>query len=129
MKKWALYWLPPIVWMMIIFAFSSHHKIQVSEVYILNFLFFKSLHVIEYAILYFLLFRAFNSLTKSSFTKSDVFLFSFLLAILYAVSDEIHQTFIPSRDGRLRDVFIDTIGISLMYIYIRSNIKTLKNIL
>lgn len=32
------------------------------------------------------------------------------IAILYAASDEFHQTFIPGRSGEVRDVLIDTAG-------------------
>lgn len=32
------------------------------------------------------------------------------LAILFAASDEWHQTFVPGRDGCARDVLIDSIG-------------------
>lgn len=44
-----------------------------------------------------------------------------IIAILYAISDEIHQLFIPGREGKILDVFIDgtgsTIGIYLYYIF------------
>jgi VanZ family protein len=33
------------------------------------------------------------------------------LAMLYAVSDEYHQTFVPGRKGRLFDVGVDTAGV------------------
>jgi VanZ family protein len=36
-----------------------------------------------------------------------------LLAALYAVSDEIHQVFVPGRGASVRDVLIDTVGASL----------------
>ncbi len=32
------------------------------------------------------------------------------LAALYAATDEFHQTFVPSREGCLRDVAIDSSG-------------------
>lgn len=32
------------------------------------------------------------------------------LAALYAATDEIHQSFVPTRDGRVTDVLIDTVG-------------------
>ena len=35
---------------------------------------------------------------------------SLALAAVYAVSDEIHQLFVPGRTGALRDVLIDTAG-------------------
>ncbi len=36
---------------------------------------------------------------------------SLMIGMLYAVSDEIHQLFIPGRSGQLTDVLIDTIGV------------------
>ena len=46
------------------------------------------------------------------------------LAILYAVSDEFHQSFIPGRNASAMDIGIDTIGILLSllgaYVYFRS---------
>ena len=37
----------------------------------------------------------------------------FGLAALYAVTDEFHQTFVPSRQGQIVDVFIDSLGAAL----------------
>lgn len=37
----------------------------------------------------------------------------FAVGVLYAVSDEIHQSFIPGRSGELRDVLIDSSGVLL----------------
>lgn len=126
MKKILLYWGPPIIWMIAIFLLSSRQRIEVSEKYIWNFLFFKLLHIIEYATLNLLLFRGFNSLKNKFFAFPDKLFFSFLIAILYAVSDEIHQTFVPTREGKIRDVFIDFIGIYLMHIYIKRNLNFIK---
>lgn len=35
-------------------------------------------------------------------------IWTILLSAAYAVSDEIHQTFVPGRHAELRDIFIDT---------------------
>ena len=35
------------------------------------------------------------------------------LAVLYAATDEFHQTFVPSREGCIRDVAIDSCGVAL----------------
>lgn len=35
---------------------------------------------------------------------------AFGIAVIYAVSDEIHQIFVPGRAGRVSDVFIDSGG-------------------
>ncbi|MDO8451488.1 MAG: VanZ family protein [bacterium] len=102
-------WGPVIVWMAVIFAFSSRESVRVADQEVLNFLFFKFLHVLEYAILYGLIFRAFkNSSPDDSVTNIGIR--SFLLTILYAASDETHQTFVPTREGRARDVIIDGAG-------------------
>ena len=35
----------------------------------------------------------------------------FLIGVLYAVTDEIHQLFVPGRAGQIRDVLIDSCGV------------------
>src|SRR5699024_7793590 len=35
---------------------------------------------------------------------------SFFICLLYAISDEIHQLFIPGRSGEVGDVIIDAVG-------------------
>lgn len=126
MSKKIAYWLPPLIWMGVIFYFSSYPKVSVTENTFYAFIIFKTLHMIEYGILYFLLFRAFYSYDEKKLPLKYKVIFTFLAAIIYALSDEIHQTFIPTREGRLRDVFIDTAGMLLMYIYIKSNLGKLK---
>lgn len=118
-QRILLSWLPAVFWMILIFYFSSRPSTNVSDVYTLNFVFFKTLHVIEYAILYFLLFCGFCFTRELKLSQKQIFIFPILFAILYAVSDEIHQSFVPTREGRLRDVFIDIAGILLMYSYMK----------
>lgn len=36
--------------------------------------------------------------------------FALLICVLYAISDEIHQLFVPGRGGQIRDVIIDSAG-------------------
>lgn len=38
------------------------------------------------------------------------------LSLLYAFTDELHQTFVPGREGKVSDVAIDSIGITLALI-------------
>lgn len=38
---------------------------------------------------------------------------SIVIGIIYATSDEIHQSFIPGRSSQLTDVMIDTMGVAL----------------
>jgi VanZ family protein len=39
-----------------------------------------------------------------------VYLLAWLLAFLYAASDEFHQSFVPGRNGTMIDVGIDAFG-------------------
>lgn len=39
--------------------------------------------------------------------------FSMLIGMLYAITDEIHQAFIPDRAAKLTDVVIDTMGVGV----------------
>lgn len=51
------------------------------------------------------------------------------ICISYAISDEVHQLYVPGRSGEVRDVIIDTAGASLgilSYVAIRKVIKQLK---
>lgn len=109
--------------MAIIFILSSRQRIAVSEEYVLNFAVFKTLHMIEYAVLYVLLFRAFLAGRKTN--KTWALRIAFIVAVLYAVSDEIHQTFVPTRGGMPRDVLIDTAGITLMFFYVKNRFVTI----
>lgn len=102
-------WGPVGIWMILIFTGSAQHRFVVSENYDLNFAFFKTLHLIEYGILYFLIFRA----MKLSYPKKKLLLWSlwaFIILIAYASTDEFHQLFVPTREGAIRDVIIDTVG-------------------
>ena len=48
---------------------------------------------------------------------------AFLICVLYAISDEIHQLFVPGRAGQVRDVLIDSsgsfLGIFLVMLFVR----------
>jgi VanZ family protein len=91
-------WAPVIAWAAVIFAFSSMPSLG-TDLGTWDLILRKAAHVVEYAILGALLFRA---------TRSP--LLAVLLAGLYAVSDEVHQTFVEGRVGAPLDVAIDTLG-------------------
>lgn len=46
-------------------------------------------------------------------------LLSFLAGALYAVSDELHQLFVPGRSGEVKDVLLDSFGVLLGVLLIR----------
>lgn len=122
--KFIRYWLPPLLLMIAIFAMSSRQSIAVSDQYLYNFIFFKSIHVAEYAVLTLLLFRALFKTTALSI--KHMLVFAALIALMYGISDEFHQTFVPTRTGKIRDIFIDSIGIFAMYYFLKTQIKLVK---
>ena len=78
----------------------------------------KLAHFTEYAILGFLAARAFRSSPRW-------FLISALLIVVYALLDEYHQSFVPSRTASIFDSFIDMAGgISALIFVSRKRAKT-----
>ena len=66
-------------------------------------------HIPAYALLTFLWLKAFERRSAShSFMAAALILFGL---ILFAVSDEIHQSFIPGRSASYMDIGLDFIGI------------------
>jgi hypothetical protein len=46
-------------------------------------------------------------------------------SLIVAIADEIHQSFIPTRDASITDVFLDTVGI-LLSVYLISRLYKIK---
>ena len=102
------HWLPTLAWAILIFSFSSQPTLTANQVYWQDFVIKKSAHLFVYALLAILIYRSLK--LTSRFSKLYLFLFTLILVVLYAVSDEFHQTFSLGRTPTLRDVFIDIAG-------------------
>lgn len=66
-----------------------------------------------------------------TFVKLRVFvrtLFAFIIGVLYAISDEIHQIFVPGRSCELRDMLIDSTGILIGSLFIMALFLLIKRI-
>lgn len=94
-------------------------EVQENVVENLQFITRKSAHFIAYmilGILAILLFLQYEQVNKKP-------LFAFLLCVAYAISDEIHQLFVPGRAGQLRDVMIDSsgslVGIVIVLLFVK----------
>lgn len=125
-SRFVYYWIPPLVWMAMIYYMSSQPRIGMTESTLWDFVIFKTLHMIEYGLLFFLLYRALLSLPKWNDMWS--FAVGMIISIGYAVSDELHQLTIASRQGKLRDVIIDIIGMLIVYAMIKS-IRAVRKLL
>ena len=77
------------------------------EVNVFNHMVRKYAHFFAYMILGIL---SVNALYLNGIKDRKAILYSFIISFLYAVSDEIHQIFVPGRAGQVMDVVIDSLG-------------------
>ncbi|GEM_PF-127308 len=102
-------WLPALGWMSVIFAFSQHANIESGLSY--DFVLKKTCHLAEYGFLavlfYFALTHPLGLWARRHAEKAWAW------SVLFAVSDEFHQSFIPTRSAQPRDVVIDSVGAAL----------------
>lgn len=133
------YWLPVLIWSVVIYSASSdnksmHHSSRIIEpilrwlipsisdtaVHSTVFVARKGAHVTEYAIFAMLLWRSF----RSTIWRSAVgwpwrcAFAAWLVAALFAMSDEWHQLFVPGRQGSAWDVLIDSAGAAAGILFI-----------
>lgn len=92
-------WLPVVAWAALIFALSSIPDLG-TGLGTWDLVLRKIAHAGEYAILGALLVRALGRPPVAA-----------LIGIAYAVTDEIHQSFVPGREAAPLDVLIDTVGV------------------
>ncbi len=60
--------------------------------------------------------------------RKKAILYALIFCLLYAISDEIHQLFVPGRSGEIKDVLLDFSG-SLLGIIILTSISKIKRVL
>lgn len=66
---------------------------------------------VAYHFLIFLLFSFFLLITLLKGKKINLFLLAIIISIIYAISDEFHQLFVPGRYCALSDILTDSAGI------------------
>jgi VanZ family protein len=102
-KNPLLRFLPAILMMLAIFLFSAGSAFHTQEQF-LQTVVNKSGHMIGYGLLALAFWRIFEFDAKR-------FWLAWLLAVLYALTDEYHQSFVPGRHPSLFDVlFFDALG-------------------
>ena len=111
----AKYWLPPLLWAVVIFLFSSHPTKGVSEIHWQDFIVKKTAHLIEYGFLAILIYRG---LINSKVKNLHAGIAAILVSFIYGATDEIHQMFTPGRESTIRDVIFDTIGAVIVIYFI-----------
>lgn len=126
MNKRRQRWMLAFLWMAVIFYLSSQDGQQSSSLStslfkplfdivvpmgvsadILSLIIRKTAHFVTYFILGVLIFRAMDTYELN---LSQKIYLSVIFCIGYAISDEIHQLFVPGRSCNLTDVIVDTMG-------------------
>jgi VanZ family protein len=96
-------WLAVALWMGMIFAFSAQSRLPSAPQPWLDFLFKKSAHFVVFGMLAALLWRALE-------WRPRAWTWAWLLTVIYAISDEWHQSFVSGRHPQATDVLIDACG-------------------
>ncbi|MBN4074890.1 MAG: VanZ family protein [Alkaliphilus sp.] len=142
----SISWLAVLLWMVLIFNLSSQPANQSNklsegitkaivdtvervapstdfDLSRLNHIVRKNAHFFAYLVLALLVMNAVRR------TGGNDIKLTLLICVLYAISDEMHQIFIPGRSAQLSDVLIDSVGVVVgivMYLGISGiNIKKL----
>jgi len=106
MSDFFRYRLPAVLWMMLIFFLSSIPGDDLPDIDIPHI--HMIVHFVEYVVLGFLLSFSFShSVGKEK--KVFVSVAAFVIALLFALSDEWHQAFVPGRSGDWITVCYDAI--------------------
>ncbi len=105
-KGLIFYWGLVVLYLGLIYYFSSLSLRNIGSPFPYS---DKVVHLFEYAILAILLFRAlYISLSKKYLRYTGLIVI--ILCFAYGVSDEFHQSFVPSRSSDIYDLLADTTG-------------------
>jgi len=96
---------PPLALMALIFAFSAQPDLN-SGLGVVDLVGRKLIHAIDYGVLFLLWLRALGWRAPAA---------AALVTVLYAASDEYHQTFVEGRHGTATDVAIDAAGVAVAW--------------
>jgi VanZ family protein len=102
-RKPVFRFLPALLMMLAIFLFSAGHAVETPN-HLLGVIINKGGHMIGYGILALAVWRAFEF-------RRDRWWIAWMLAVIYALTDEFHQSFVPGRHPMLFDaLFFDNLG-------------------
>jgi VanZ family protein len=121
-------YVPLVIWMTVIFFASTSEfsgantsriirpvllwlfpDIGEEKIRTVHFIVRKIAHFSEYAVFALLAARAFAN-ASHEFLRRNFFYLTFFLIFIYSLTDEFHQSFVPTRVGTIYDSLIDTAG-------------------
>lgn len=101
-------WAPVVLWMALIFILSAQPGLAVSADPSFDLPVRRAAHVGAYGILTVLVAHA---LSGSSDPRRLIL--AGAVAVVYGVTDELHQSVVPDRTGQAEDVLLDALGAAL----------------
>lgn len=110
LRRFLVYWLPPLAWMAAIFICSAQPDLPHAPEPLLDLLLKKTGHAAAYGILAWLKLRLLLHYFGDRHAPPFLRFASVALTTAYALSDEYHQRFVPGRNGNLADVGVDGLG-------------------
>lgn len=99
-------WMPVAAYLAFIGFTSAQESVPGAELF-----WDKLLHVVGYAPLAFLALRAFHGGVEAP--RPGPTIAAGVLVTVWAISDEVHQAFVPGRSSDVRDVVADVVGFAL----------------
>jgi len=105
-----LRWLPVLAWMALIFILSSISGLRASDNAEVERPLRVLAHLTSYAVLAALLLYALAGLKRPRIIDVTI---AYGLTVVYGMTDEFHQSFVPNRTGRLDDLMVDAIGAAI----------------
>lgn len=102
------YYLPALLWLAAIFVSSSIPSVDLPHIGIWNA--DKLIHFGVYFLLAVVVDRAVRYQTRFPAVNRHHLLYTIVFTVLYGLSDEFHQFFVPGRDPSLLDLFADAGG-------------------
>ena len=99
-------WLPLVGWMALIFLLSAQPDLPQPESGCLDLLISNGAHIFVFGVLAFLWARALGE-------RPHGLLLAFALSLVFALSDEFHQSFVPGRCADPLDLVWDALGAAL----------------
>jgi len=107
--KFIRRWGPVFTWASLIFIMSSIESVPSAQIIWWDFIIKKLAHVFEFAVLYYLLVRALKGHQRP-------LRLAFFITLIYAITDELHQSFTPGRFPSPLDVGFDSFGALIVYL-------------
>jgi VanZ family protein len=103
-KTWIMRWGPAVLVMAIIFIFSSRSSDELPDFGLWDYFMKKGGHMLGYGLLALTVWRGLNLEPGKKWLAWG-------LAVCYAITDEVHQSFVPGRHPSLFDIFFfDNLG-------------------